>query len=97
MDTGLQPKKGLSKSRIIAHLQCPKRLWLQTYKSELAKQDASSVRMMEAGTRAGEIARDMFPGGTLIDTSNFAQAIEETRQLLNSEKKRNRPVNPSSQ
>ena len=41
---------GLSKSRLIAHLQCPKRLWLQMNKPELMEVDASQQARMDAAT-----------------------------------------------
>lgn len=36
----------LSKSRLLAFRQCPKRLWLQTYRSELAELDATASAVM---------------------------------------------------
>jgi len=34
---------GLSKSKITSFEQCPKRLWLQTHRADLAELDAVSV------------------------------------------------------
>ena len=77
--------KGLSKSRIQAHRQCPRRLWLQTFKPEAAKEDPAADQRMAAGTQAGEIARDLYPGGHLIDAGSLDECLTETRQFLASQ------------
>ena len=59
-------KTGLSKSRIIAGRQCPKRLYLETYHPEL-KDDSGSEALFAIGNAFGELARDLFPGGLLIE------------------------------
>ena len=64
---------GLSKSRIMAHRQCAKRLWLQTYRPELASESPQARIAMENGNRIGEAARTIFPGGTLIDDHGHAR------------------------
>ena len=68
----------LSKSRIISHRQCPKRLWLQVNRPELAQVDESSKLRMEDGNRVGDLARQLHPGGQLIDTLDREQALKET-------------------
>lgn len=73
---------GLSKSRIVIHQQCPKRLWLQTYRPEQAEVEDSAQVRMEAGHQVGDIARRLFPGGMLIDTPDLTQALLETSNLL---------------
>jgi hypothetical protein len=73
---------GLSKSKIIAHRQCPKRLWLQTYRPELATESATSRLAMQSGNRIGEAARTLFPGGILIDATDLRAALEQTRTAL---------------
>lgn len=73
---------GLSKSRIIAHQQCPKRLWLQVNKKEEAEENQNAAQMMAAGTYAGAIAQQMFPDGVVTDPSNITKALEDTKKLL---------------
>ncbi len=73
---------GLSKSRILYHRQCPKRLWLQVNRPDLNQPDASAQARMDAGNVVGDIARGLFPGGVLIDTPDLAQAIDDTRTCL---------------
>ena len=73
---------GLSKSRIIAHRQCPKRLWLQTYRPELAEVDSGTETRMLAGTQAGEVARQLYPSGILIGPNDLRQALADTARVL---------------
>ena len=73
---------GLSKSKIMAHRQCAKRLWLQTYRPELASESPQARIAMENGNRIGEAARTVFPGGTLIDTTDMRAALAQTRAAL---------------
>lgn len=47
----------LSKSKILAHRQCPKRLWLALYKPEMEETDSSTQGRMDAGNQVGELAR----------------------------------------
>ena len=57
----------ISKSNFICGCQCHKRLWLTKYKPELRHIDAGTENRFEAGTLVGEYARELFPGGTLIE------------------------------
>ena len=45
---------GLSKSRILSHLQCAKRLYLEAYHPELAEIDESSEMLFATGRRVGQ-------------------------------------------
>lgn len=73
---------GLSKSRILAHRQCPKRLWLQVHKPELIETGASSEARLAAGTYVGEVARELYPGGLLIDNEDLRQCLADTTRAL---------------
>lgn len=73
---------GLSKSKIMAHRQCAKRLWLQTYRPELASESSQARIAMENGNRIGEAARTIFPGGTLVDATDMRAALAQTRAAL---------------
>lgn len=73
---------GLSKSKLINWRQCPKRLWLQTYKPNLAVWNDSQNARLEAGYLVGDLARDLFPKGILIDGENLTQALSDTRAAL---------------
>jgi hypothetical protein len=73
---------GLSKSRILLHRQCPKRLWLQTYRKELIEESGASIRRMNAGSQVGEVARSLYPDGALIDTDDLREALKQTRVAM---------------
>src|SRR6266513_1714899 len=73
---------GLSKSRILVHRQCAKRLWLQTYKPDLACESAGSQRVMASGNTVGETARTLWPQGRLINGQDLSQALRDTRMAL---------------
>lgn len=72
----------LSKSRILTHRQCPKRLWLQVHRPELAEDGADAVARMAAGTEVGELARALYPDGLLIDGGALSQALADTGRAL---------------
>ena len=75
----------LSKSRFIAGLQCLKRLYLECYDRELADQiDERQQAIFDTGTGVGELARESYPHGRLIEEQYFelAQAIRTTEKVL---------------
>jgi hypothetical protein len=73
----------LSKSRLMAFRQCPKRLWLQVHRPELAVVDPGMEARFASGNRVGEIAREIRPGGHLIESvRDFTSALGETQELL---------------
>jgi len=83
MNKQTKPRKpGLSKSKIISHLQCEKKLWLSNNRPDLRELDASSLARMEQGSRVGEIAWNLFPDGSLVDTSDIPKALVSTQALL---------------
>lgn len=69
---------GLSKSRILAHRQCPRRLWLHVHRPELEEVDGSAAARFAAGHQVGEVARTLEACGAMIDTDDVAQALRET-------------------
>ncbi len=73
----------LSKSKILSGLQCPKRLYLEVHRPELAEHSEAVERRFAAGHDIGEVARGLAPGGILIETgSDMAAALEQTRKAL---------------
>lgn len=77
------PSRGLSKSRLIAWRQCPRRLWLETYRPELREVDAAAQARFDTGNRVGELARDLVPGGVLVEhQDDLAQALAVTADIL---------------
>jgi len=72
----------LSKSKIMAGLQCPKRLWLQTHRPELI-QDDKSQQAYAAGNELGEAARRLYPEGQLIEhVFDIPKALAATQAAL---------------
>jgi len=72
----------LSKSKIIAHRQCPKRLWLQINRPELTQISAATQVRFDEGNKVGDIARKNYPGGVFIETLNRQAAIKLTKEAL---------------
>jgi Domain of unknown function(DUF2779) len=77
---------GLSKSRVMAGLQCHKLLWWMVHEpeaSELRMDDQTQIAL-DRGTRIGEIARTYVPGGVVIGLPHDAydQRIAATREAL---------------
>ena len=75
----------LSKSRYQSGLQCPKRLWLECYRRELADAiDEATQAIFAQGHRVGELARGRFAGGVLVteDYTQSAAALRTTAELL---------------
>lgn len=73
----------LSKSKVAAFEHCPKRLWLQVHRRELAKIDPATLALFRAGHLVGDFARDQVPGGVLvIARPDIKAALSKTRELL---------------
>ena len=73
----------LSKSRLVAHRQCPKRLWLQTYRRDLAQQSEAVLNRMAQGNLVGTAAHGLFPEGRLIaHATDLNAAVQETQEAL---------------
>jgi CRISPR/Cas system-associated exonuclease Cas4 (RecB family) len=72
----------LSKSKILSLLQCPKRLWLEQHRPELAQEDEGAQARLTAGTRVGEVARGLFPKGILVEGKSMEARFQRTRKLL---------------
>jgi len=77
--------KPLSKSRIAAGLQCPKRLWFECYAHELREPlDTARLGLIEVGRQVGVAARSCFPGGRLIeeDVHHHDEAVRATVEAM---------------
>lgn len=74
---------GLSKSRISAFEQCPKRLWLMVHRPELAPQDDDADGLFATGHAVGAEACAQCVGGIMVEAEpNLQAALETTRTLL---------------
>ena len=75
----------LSKSRFMAGLQCLKRLYLECHHRDLADEVGPVQQaIFDSGIAVGELARQRFPGGRLVQEKYFEQREAErtTRRLL---------------
>lgn len=77
----------LSKSKLIAFRQCPKRLWLEVHHPEWREDSAATQAIFASGHEVGELAQRIFdPDGTghLIDLQALGvkAALEKTTELL---------------
>ena len=77
----------LSKSKLIAHRQCPKRLWLELHRPELREDSAQSAATFSTGHSIGAIAQALYdprPDRAIINSqgADFNTAFENTLELL---------------
>lgn len=77
------PGQHLSKSRIMAGLQCAKRLWLEVHRPDLIEYDPGVEQRLAVGEDVNDVARSQYPGGVLVEYDEGADAaIADTMRLL---------------
>ena len=80
----------LSKSKIMAYRQCPKRLWLEVHHPEKREDEQATEASFRLGDEAGEAAQryyDPEQKGTIIDREkDFEGAIVHSQALLSAPK-----------
>lgn len=75
----------LSKSKYLAGVQCLRRLWLACNTPELGSEpDEALLTRLEEGTEIGLRARELFPGGMLVEEPGWEHdaAVVRTRSLI---------------
>lgn len=77
----------LSKSKLLAYRQCPKRLWLEVHHPELRQDSSATQASFAAGHQVGDIARQIYDPqnkGALVDpqSEGFDAAFARTQALL---------------
>ena len=75
----------LSKRRVLAGLQCHKRLYLQLTAPDLAAAPSAALRFLfEQGGAVGALARQAFPGGVAVDVApdQLDAALSRTAALV---------------
>ena len=77
----------LSKSKILAFRQCPKRLWLEVHRPELREDSADAQARFQTGFQVGDIAKRLYdPEGTGavidVDAEGFDAAFARSAELL---------------
>ena len=79
----------LSKSKLLAYRQCPKRLWLEIHRPDLREDSAATQAAFKVGHQVGEIARRLYDPkneGALIELQkdDLQAAFGRTTELLRS-------------
>ena len=80
--------KGLSKSRYTLFSQCPKALWLRTYKPEEATVDAGVEARFESGNEVGDLAMRLFGSFVEVTTKredgglDLTAMVEKTKEEM---------------
>lgn len=75
----------LSKSRYVAGIQCPKRLFFRCYQPDLATPpDKAAQDRFDQGANVGKVAQLAFPGGVLVENDHRHQrdAVARTQELI---------------
>lgn len=77
----------LSKSKLLAYRQCPKRLWLEVHRPNLREDSAVTKASFAVGHQVGNIARRLYDPkgkGELVDpqAGGFNAAFARTQELL---------------
>ena len=85
--------RNLSKSKLIAYRQCPKRLWLEIHAPELREDSATAQMNFMIGYAVGDIAQQLYDPNEnrqIIDAQaeGYPQAFARTQALLTA----NRPI-----
>lgn len=77
----------LSKSKLLAYRQCPKRLWLEVHKPDLRQDSPATALLFAAGHQVGDVARKVYNAagdGRLIDVQvlGYDEAIRQTTSFM---------------
>lgn len=80
--------KPLSKSKLVAFRQCPRRLWLEVNRPELRVDSAQSKAAFATGYTVGDVARRIYDpeglGAMVGIADGFEAAFTRSRELLTS-------------
>src|SRR3989338_2280747 len=73
----------LSKSKYLYGIQCPKLLWMSIHEPEkLPEVDEITQHRFDEGHLVGELAKKVFPGGIDINTEDFNDTINKSKEFL---------------
>jgi hypothetical protein len=73
--------KRLSKSRYTLFCQCPKALWLRTYKPEVAEEDEALQARFEQGNVVGDLAMELFGNFKEVTVKNEDDSLDLTKMI----------------
>lgn len=79
----------LSKSKLLAFRQCPKRLWLEVHRSDLRQDSSATEASFQIGHEVGEVVRLLYDpkkSGVVLDaqTDGYDVALSRSQDLLGS-------------
>src|SRR5690349_4988505 len=79
--------RNLSKSKLLAFRQCPKRLWLEVYRPDLLADTSDVEARFLVGHEVEEIARRLYDPGNLgtrvnVQAEGFGPALARSTKLL---------------
>ncbi len=79
--------RALSKTKLLAYRQCPKRLWLEIHQPSLRVDSANTIASFATGNQVGDIARQIYDPkgvGQFIDLKKdgFDAAFSKTAERL---------------
>lgn len=80
-----QLPKLLSKTKIMRGYRCAKSIYLTIHRPELEPAiSAAQQAIFDQGNQVGEVAREYYPGGVLVDNKpwDFGGSLKRTRELL---------------
>lgn len=83
--------RSLSKTKLLAFRQCPKRFWLELHRPDLRVDSAATQASFQVGYQVGEIAQRIYDPkghGAIIDVKveGFERAFARSTELLQSAK-----------
>ena len=74
----------LSKSKYVRGLQCPKMLWMDKYKPEMAEQNPALEGIFATGNEVGDLARRYFGEYDLVDFDlGIDSMLRQTQEFIN--------------
>lgn len=76
----MEKVKGLSKSKYTLFCQCPKALWMNTYKSEEAVVDPSLQARFEMGNVVGDLAMELL--GPYVDVTKYDSGKLDLQKMI---------------
>ena len=90
--------KLLSKTKIMRGYQCLKNIYLTVHHPDLeAPISPDQQAVFDQGNAVGEVARQKFPGGVLVDNKpwDFFGSLKRTRELLAQQDRKSTRLNSS--
>lgn len=79
----------LSKSKLMAFRQCPRRLWLEVHRPDLRADSSAAQARFDTGNEVGELARRLYDPkgvGVTLDAQRdgYSRTLDQTTRLLTS-------------